>query len=1663
MKNRIFLSFLGAALLLGSCIRESETVEVKSLTLDKTALSLVVGDNERITATVLPNDADNKAVTWSSIHEDIATVSNSGTVVALKEGHTVIVVKASSNGVSSYCEVDVHAEPVPLQYAKLSVPSLNLSQSGSDTLLCTVYPDDTTEKISWSSSDNSVAIVSDGVVFARNVGESTIFVVGPDGDALDSCRVTVVAEVYPLEEIGLAEHNIDMFVMESDTIDFKLYPTNTTEGRLQWTSSDPQVAVVSYGVVTALREGQAMIYASGANGTVSDSCLVSVHPFPMNSIRLSNHNMNLYLMDSDTLEYSTDPDNVDDIKVKWTSSDNQVAIVNNGVVTALREGKATVVVSDFSGRVADTCCVNVTSRIYPLEKVTLSKHSVSLYPMESDTLVCSLYPEYTTDYKVRWTSSDDKVAIVNGGIITALREGNVTITVSGADGSIADICEVSVIPHTYPLQKLTLSKHDVTLYEMESETILCTLTPQNTTDDNIQWTSDDSQVAVVTNGTVTALRAGKTTVSAIGAGGNIVDKCDITVLCNVSGVKLSKHQEVCETGRSFALSANVYPSRAENRQVNWKSSNELVATVNQGTVRTGQAGEAYIIVTTVDGEFSDSCLLQVVNPVSGLSMDSTSVSIFEGDEFDLEALVLPLDARNTEISWVSSDASVASVNSEGHVVALLSGQTTIVAVTKEGGYVRTCAVNVFKHVNDIRFSFPTDTVALYQDESMILEPLVLPEEAPNKELAWISSNTGAVVVDQFGRVTAKGQGVATVTVTSKDNPDITSSIIVRVKKHVESVTVEEASPIYEGQSLKLSTAIYPSDADDQKLTFTSDDTDVATVSADGTVSAVRAGTAYVTVVSNDGKKTAKCKITVLCHVSSVEIETQTITGFVNTEIPLNVTVLPERATNKNVKWESLNEDVAMITREGKLRLWAPGTATIKVTSEDNPLASATMTVKVSVHSESVVIDQATADLFEGESVQLSAEIKPYNDPSLITWSSSDPSVATVSATGLVEARKLGKITVKAQANDNAEHYAICTVNVKRHVTSVSITSAASFIFKGTDYPFKATVYPSDASEKTVIWSSSDEKVAKVDSNGRVSGVGVGSATITATTTDGQKTASRNITVEPCIDRVEVAPSDQYMDQYSEGILSWYLEDGAIPLEATVYPSDYPNSNVSWSSNKKTVIDVVNGQIIPKLAGTAVVTATTEGVKNNNEYATASITVRVKEHVRSVSLSDSEISMYAGDSYTLVPEILPSTADDDVAWNSSDKNVAIVSEGIVTAIGPGTAKITVITLDGSKTATCMVKVEEAITRITSIKFASSSQVLKKGSVLSLSPVILPADATKTELHWTVSDPSVIKLLGNDAANINVQAMDYGENITVTATATDGSGISAVCTITVPTPVKVSEIELNPGTLTLVEQTGKASLTASVYPSDAENKTITWSSDDTSVATVSGTGSTVTVSAKSPGFATITATAADGSGTVGTCIVEVIENVLIQTIRLYENGKQITSKNLYVGETYVLPEPQINPSDASNKQLSYQPEQGGRITYSNGIVTAIKAGSSSITISATDGSGAYCQLNFNIMNRPVQYVSLDRDDVTVKPGKTFTLVPSFYPANATIQTVTWESDNTSVATVSSKGVVTAKTEGTTYITVTTTDGGKTAKCKVTVANVSTGEDVGFEDWN
>lgn len=256
-----------------------------------------------------------------------------------------------------------------------------------------------------------------------------------------------------------------------------------------------------------------------------------------------------------------------------------------------------------------------------------------------------------------------------------------------------------------------------------------------------------------------------------------------------------------------------------------------------------------------------------------------------------------------------------------------------------------------------------------------------------------------------------------------------------------------------------------------------------------------------------------------------------------------------------------------------------------------------------------------------------------------------------------------------------------------------------------------------------------------------------------------------------------------------------------------------------------------------------------------------------------------------------------------------------------------------------------------------------------------------------------------------------------------------------------PVAVTGVTLDK-TSASVEAGQTLQLTATVAPTNADNKNVSWSSNNPTVANVDQNG---LVTAYSAGNATITVTTEDGSKTA-TCTVTVTEPAAPVAVTGVSLNKSTTS--IYVGASETLTAT-VAPADATNKAVSWSSDNPSVASVNNGIVTGIAVGQANITVKTTDGNfTATCAVTVEtapIIN--VTGVSLNKASTSIKVGATETLTATIAPSNATNKAVTWSSDKTSVATVNN-GVITGVAEGTATITVTTADGGKTATCVVTV---------------
>ena len=281
---------------------------------------------------------------------------------------------------------------------------------------------------------------------------------------------------------------------------------------ITWESSDSSVASVSpEGLIKAVKAGTATVTAR--LGSLAATCSVTVTN-PATAITLSKTSLSLKKGDKSTLTATVTPNDSSD-SVTWTSSNTAVATVSNGTVSAVGNGSATITAK--AGSKSATCSVTVSN---PATAIMVSKTSLNMKKGENATLTATVTPNDSTD-SVTWTSSNTAVATVSNGMVTAVGNGSATITAKA--GSKSAICSVTV---TNPATAITLSKTSLSLIIGDKSTLTATVTP-NDSSDNVTWTSSNTAVATISNGTVTAVGKGSTTITA--KAGSKSATCTVTV------------------------------------------------------------------------------------------------------------------------------------------------------------------------------------------------------------------------------------------------------------------------------------------------------------------------------------------------------------------------------------------------------------------------------------------------------------------------------------------------------------------------------------------------------------------------------------------------------------------------------------------------------------------------------------------------------------------------------------------------------------------------------------------------------------------------------------------------------------------------------------------------------------------------------------------------------------------------------------------------------------------------------------------------------------------------------------------------------------------------------------------------------------------------------
>ncbi len=521
--------------------------------------------------------------------------------------------------------------------------------------------------------------------------------------------------------------------------------------------------------------------------------------------------------------------------------------------------------------------------------------------------------------------------------------------------------------------------------------------------------------------------------------------------------------------------------------------------------------------------------------IQSIEFTKTEYSVMEGKEIKIPINILPEDCTDN-VEWTSSDEKVAAIVGNGRVKGISQGECVIKVTV--GNVEKTCKLVVEGALSALSLSGKTK---MQVGEMSILTCTDANGQTIKAEkLRWWSGNPNVATVDQKGEVTALKKGKTTIEVWLLEDTDKKVSLEIAVTDNSISVSgirlSKETLKLLIGKQKTLKAVISPENAENQNVSWSSSETDIATVSSNGTVTAQNEGKSIITALTEDGGFTAKCNVEVISvQISSISLNKEQLALSVGDTETLIANVLPEEGNGIDLMWTSDNENVASVDEDGNVTAVGEGVALITATVDDGDEIKGQCKVQVSrkpnadnsskpdtspEHTDNnggqsrvsvthISVSGISKKIAAGKKIKLTATVTPSNAANKsIKWKSSNKKVAKVNSSGVVTMNKKsgGKsVTITATAADGSGVKASYKIKSMKGVVKKVTISGKKTVKAGKTLKLKAKVTATKKANKKLKWTSSNKKYATVSSSGKVKALKAGKGKkvkITAMATDG---------------------------------------------------------------------------------------------------------------------------------------------------------------------------------------------------------------------------------------------------------------------------------------------------------------------------------------------------------------------------------------------------------------------------------------------------------------------------------------------------------------------------------------------------------------------------------
>ncbi|OAB30164.1 hypothetical protein PMSD_20440 [Paenibacillus macquariensis subsp. defensor] len=812
------------------------------------------------------------------------------------------------------------------------------------------------------------------------IGLASKFTEGNRIRVRDSRELFNADTLVPVTDITIDNSSLTLNVGGSSELKATITPSNATNKAVIWSSSDESIASVADGIVVGVKPGKAKVTATAMDGNYKAEASVQVMAAVPAAPNVTADNVNRKIIGiNETMEYNMDNTNWTayaadkppimngdhTIQVRVKAGDNSPA----GEITTIHFGTLVPVLTGFTWAKGS----KVGTQAVTAPEGTL-KYVIGAGGFQSAPIVGSVATAYTHQLRM-----NEDIAVASGQHIYIVSVdqadqiiGWADITVSAdqiippttlagwnfdADSNIA----TSGITENLD-KKVTLVGAAATSYATGSG-------PSGKAGKAIassDWTMDPAywEASVTTTGftniQVSSLQYGSGT-------GPKDFKVEYSLDEKLWSPIPNSNIAVASNWTSGKLVNLSLPAKADNQSVvyiRWIKASLM--SVNNAAIASG--GTDRIDEISMTGIPSD--IQQPPVQVTGITLDQMKVDIKVGETAQLTASITPVDAANKDVTWASSDETVAQVSDTGTIAAIAEGIAQIIVTTVDGAFKVTATVNVT--AADTGGGNPVLVTGITLDQTKVdlkigetaqLTATIAPADAANKDVTWATNDETFVQVSDTGMITAIAEGTAQITVTTVDGAfKATANVNVTAADTgggnpvlVTGITLDQTKvDLKVGETAQLTASITPVDAANKDVTWATNDETVAQVSDTGMITPIAAGTAVITVTTVDGGFTATAEVTVTndepggidpVQVTGVALNTTSLDMKKGSSYQFKANIAPADASNTEVRWTSSNVDVVIVDTTGIVMAVGVGNTTITATTTDGGFtATASVTV-----------------------------------------------------------------------------------------------------------------------------------------------------------------------------------------------------------------------------------------------------------------------------------------------------------------------------------------------------------------------------------------------------------------------------------------------------------------------------------------------------------------------------------------------------------------------------------------------------------------------------------------------------------------------------------------------------------------------------------------------